>query len=120
MEKKYRALRIIGMMYKILGIIAGAMTLLTIIGICLFSVLGGAAMASLSNLLEDQAGVSVAGGSVGAIIGGLILMLSALIWGGAAAISLYGFGELVYLLIDLESNSRGIITLLQSQPRASK
>ena len=44
MDKKYTVLRTLGKIYKVLGIIGGVLTLLTILGVCATSVLGGMAL----------------------------------------------------------------------------
>ena len=46
MEKKFKALRFVGTVYKVLGIIAGVLTAIGAIGSCLFSILGGSLITS--------------------------------------------------------------------------
>lgn len=111
MEKKYKALRTIGTIYKVLGIIAGVLTVLAMVAFCATSIFGGAAFDML-NSGRDGMGM---GGVFGGVFGGIALALGALIYGGGAAITLYAFGEGVYLLIDLEENTRSTNLLLRKQ-----
>lgn len=67
MENRYRALRIMGTIYKVLGGIAGLMTLLLVITVCASSVLGGAAINSLSREFGNASGI---GGLFGGVLGG--------------------------------------------------
>jgi hypothetical protein len=70
MKKQYKALRIIGTIYKVFGIISGVITILIALGLCATSVLGGATMSSLRNNLGGNTGVA---GLFGGLLGGLIL-----------------------------------------------
>lgn len=110
MEKRFTALRIIGTIYKVLGLIIASITILGALGLCGVSVLGGGI---LENLL-GQAGESARGGGLlGGLLGGFILALGLLIYGGGAALTLYAFGEGVYLLLALEENTRAAAEYLR-------
>lgn len=111
MEKRYKALRTIGSIYKILGIIAGVMTVLAIIGFCATSIFGGA-MIDMFNSASNGSGMP---GIFGGALGGIILSLGALIYGGGASVTLYALGEGVYLLIELEENTRATAMLLNKK-----
>lgn len=103
MEHRFRALRIVGTVYKILGAIAGILTLIAIVGICGTSFLGGAALGNAAQQFGGNGGVaSLFGGVLGGLIGSLVLI----IYGGGIAITLYAFGEGIYLLLALEENTR--------------
>lgn len=109
MESKYRALRTIGTIYKILGIIIGALTLLSILGFCATSLLGvgGAAFSrDLPNIL---------GGAAGGFVGAIIFSVFALLYGGGLAITMYAFGEGVDLVIALEENTRRTAAFLERE-----
>jgi len=106
MEKRYKALRIIGTLYKIFGTIVGVITVLVILSICATSVLGGA---GLRRFGHDMGLPAVFSG----MLGGLILSVVAIIYGGGLAITLYAAGEAVYLLLALEENTRATAMLLQ-------
>lgn len=111
MEKKYKALRTIGTIYKGLGIIAGILTVLVTVAFCATSIFGGAVF-DMMNAGRDGMGL---GGVFGGAFGGIVFALGALIYGGGAAITLYALGEGVYLLIDLEENTRSTNLLLRRQ-----
>lgn len=114
MEKKYSALRIIGTIYKVLGGIAGVITILVAISLCATSVLGGAAMDRLGQ------GFGQSGGALGifsGLFGGLLLSVVAIIYGGGIAITLFAAGEGVFLLLAMEENTRATVALLKEQSK---
>ena len=111
MEKKFKALRTIGSIYKILGIIASIITILIIIGICATSFLGGAALDSFSRELGDY-GYSGFSSVFSGLVGGLLLSIFAIINGGIIALSLFGIGEGIYVFISIEENTRATAELL--------
>ncbi len=113
MEKRYTALRTIGTIYKILGIISGAITLLVILGICAASVLGGAALGELGNQFGGSYGM---GSMFGGVLGGIFLGFLAILYGGSISITLYAFGEGIFLLLALEENTRATAEMLTQQP----
>jgi len=117
MEKKFKALRFIGTVYKVIGIIAGVLTVIGAIGFCLFSILGGSLMSTVLNSVSNFGGGSSSGpaGFLGGILGGVIIGGLILLYGGIASITLYAFGEGIYLLIGLEENTRTSALLLQQQ-----
>jgi hypothetical protein len=102
MEERYRALRIIATIYRVLGYITIGLTILAVLGICGMSVLGGTALSSVS----QQLGVDSSGGTAGAIFGGIFLSIFAIIYGGLIAISLIAFAEGINLFISIEENTR--------------
>ena len=110
MEHKYKALRIVGTLYKIFGAIIGVITIISILSFCVMSVFGGAAMGSMSN----QLGIDT-GGMVGALVAGLVFTLLAILYGGGIAITFYAFGEGISLVIAMEENTRLTSQLLQKQ-----
>jgi len=111
MEKKYTALRTIGNIYKILGIIVGAITLLLALFVCGGSLLGGTLMDGLSQGLGDTGGFGFFGG----LFGGLLMGLFVIIYGGGLGITLYAAGEGIYLLLALEENTRATAALLRER-----
>jgi hypothetical protein len=111
MEKRYRALRIISTLYKILGIIVLVIAIIGAVGACLGGVLGGA---SLQNYLgQDVPSLGGVGSVVAGIIGGII----GLIFGGLSGLSLYAVGEGISLLIAMEENTRATAMHLAAQSR---
>jgi hypothetical protein len=112
MEKRYTALRTIGTVYKILGIISGVVTILAILGICATSILGGAALGELGNQFGGSYGM---GGMFGGVLSGIIFGFLAILYGGGMSITLYAFGEGIYLLLALEENTRTTAETLTQQ-----
>ncbi|MEA3351410.1 MAG: hypothetical protein U9Q82_12370 [Chloroflexota bacterium] len=111
MEKKYKALRTIGTIYKILGTVAGIVTLLAVIGICAASVMGGAALDSVSQEFGDY-GYSGPSGVFSGLVGGLLISLFVILNGGGLALTFFAMGEVIYVLISLEENTRATAALL--------
>ncbi len=113
-EKRYRALRIIGTIYKVLGIIVGVVTVLLVLAACLTSIAGGAAMDVLGNELDLPApGLGTVGGIF--YFYGVFLSLLLILYGGGLALTLFALGESVFLAIAVEENTRITATLLQNQ-----
>ncbi len=103
MEKRYYALRVIGTIYKVLGICVAVLTVLVIVSIGVASRAGGA-------LPWRDFDMPMRGGR---IVGGLLMAVLSLLYGGVAGLTLYAFGEGVALLIALEENTRRTAELLQ-------
>ncbi len=108
MEKRYRALRTIGTIYKVLAAIVAAITLLSILGLCATSILGGVGQAAFSR-------GSGFGGLFGGVLGALIFSVVGIIYGGAVSLTLYAVGEGIDLLLALEENTRLTAMALQHQ-----
>ncbi len=114
-EKRYWALRIVGTIYKVLGIIVGVVTVLLVLVVCLTSVIGGVTMDALSNELDLP---TPGFGTVGGIFYyGVLLSLSLflILYGGGLALTLFALGESVFLAIAVEENTRVTANLLQNQ-----
>lgn len=103
MEQRYAALRMIGNIYKILGLVVGGITALAMLAICAGGLRGASTAFSL----------------FGGALGGLLGMLLVLIYGGSIALTLYAAGEGVSLLLALEENTRMTAMALQRQADAS-
>ncbi len=113
--KKYKALRTIATIFKILGIISLVMTILLSLASCLFYGIMGA---SFSNLSRDLYGLT--GGESGAVVAaGVILGLFILIYGGFSSLMIYGAGELIYVLLDIEQNTRESTEVLRISARTA-
>jgi len=101
MQKKFGALRIIGAILKIFGIIIAVVTvlgaILTLIGFSASGPLLRSMMGPNNNL--DLGGAGFFGGLLGAF--------GVLIGGGISALTTYAMGELLYLLLAIEENTRG-------------
>ena len=103
MEKKFTALRIIGTIYKALGILSGLLTILAIVLV----IVGGA---SSLNSMYGSMGMSGSGS-----LGLLILVVFTFIIGTIYSLTIYGLGEMIYLLISLEENTRFTAILLRDR-----
>jgi hypothetical protein len=101
-ERRYPALRVLSGLYKVLGGIVGALTVLGALGACIFGIAGGAAMGAL----EQELGTPIPG--IGGVVGGVVTGLLILLYGGSIAVTLYAGGELVSLLISIEENIRSV------------
>ncbi len=113
MEQRFRVLRIISTIYKVLGGLVAVIAVIAIIGGCLTSVFGGAVLGSLFD--GRGGGGGLLGGVVGGLIQAVVITVVSLIYGGGAAVTLYAFGEGIELVLSLEENTRTTATLLQRQ-----
>jgi hypothetical protein len=109
MERRFGVLRVIGSIYKILGIITGVLTILAALAICVTSILGGAALGNWGNTF----GTPSSSGFFSTIFGGIVVGIGVVLYGGAITITLYGVGEGIYLLLAMEENTRATALLLQ-------
>jgi hypothetical protein len=114
MEKRFKVLRFIGSVYKIVGIIIGAITILSALGFCVTSILGGPALESALQSLNPNGGGQGLG-ILGGVVGGVILSLVIILIGGIYAVTIYALGEAVYLLIALEENTHLTAAMLHKE-----
>ncbi len=112
MERRYGALRILGTIYKILGVLVGIVTIVAALGLIAASFLGGGTM---GNLPLNMNRPFMPGPMVGGMIGGVIAAVFAVLYGIGLAITLYGLGEGIYLLLALEENTRLTAQILERQ-----
>jgi hypothetical protein len=111
MEKRFRALRFIGTVYKVFGAICAILTILGAIGICITSFTSGAIFESMLNQYGNMQGI----GATSGILMGVFMGFLVILYGGGMAITLYAMGEGVYLLISVEENTR-LTALSMRQP----
>lgn len=102
MEKRFKALRIIGTVYKILGIIVGVLTILALLASCAMIFVGNALFGELNRELFRGVG----GLDVTDLLAGLIPAILIIIYGCGLAVTLYALGEGVYLMLAIEENTR--------------
>jgi hypothetical protein len=112
MEKRFAALRIVGTVYKVLVAVIAVITVVSIIGLCGTSIIGGTALDAFVNEYGNTSGGT---GIISGAIGGIIISVAALIYGGITSITLFAFGEAVYLLIAMEENTRQTAMLLRQK-----
>jgi hypothetical protein len=121
MEKRFTALRILGTIYKILGIIVGLLTVLGLIAICAGGALGAGSLRTLSRAqglglpLGGVLGTSLGSGAALAGMGAVLL-----VYGLVAALTLYALGEGIYLLLAVEENTRATVIWLSRGGQAGQ
>jgi hypothetical protein len=115
MEKRYRILRICSTVYKVLGGTVGVLTLLVMIGVCVWSLAGGRAT-RFGDFGQDMPRLRAAG----TIVSGLLFALMGLLYGGTISVSLFALGEGINLLLGMEETTRTVATLLQEQAKANQ
>jgi hypothetical protein len=112
MKKKFGALRIIGTIYKIVAVIIGVGTILGFIG----AIIGAFAGGSMLDTLFSSSGMGNTGGA--GVFVGIVSAVVILIGGGLSALMTFGIGELFYLFISMEENTRATAAaLLQNGPK---
>lgn len=107
MEKKYKALRFIGGLYKVLSFIILVVVILGILG-------ADIALLTGSSYLSDMAGFDVGGFSV---IGAIFITIFGLLVGGLVFVSMYAVADLVTLLISVEEATRYTALVLRDRPQ---
>jgi len=108
MEKRYGALRFIGSIYKLIGIIVLVVTAIGALGACAGVLVGGAAFRDTA----AQSGVPI----LGSLLGAIVVAFFGLLYGGAIGLTLFAAGDFISLLLALEENTRTTATLLRAQP----
>jgi len=103
MVKKYKALRLVASVYKVFGYIVLVTTILSSLGVCISGLIGGSAF----NLFANRLGETLSrGGTASMAVVGVLMGLGFLIYGAIIGITLLAAGEAVYVLIDIEENTR--------------
>jgi uncharacterized membrane protein len=98
MEKKFRALRTVSVVFKVLAWITLIGGILGALGAIIMGAVGGAALArtpELRNLMPLMGG---SGGIIAGILSGLGILIGSLI----GFVLFYAYAELVYLIIAIE------------------
>ncbi len=108
MKKRFGILRILASILKILGVVVAAL-----------SVLGGLISFVMSfagtDLFAAMGLDSVSGIFVG-ILGSFVMIVAGLLY----AVMLYGYGELLMLMISIEENTFRTVTLLEDVTKEEK
>ncbi len=99
-EKRFRVLRIIGTIYKILGWVILVLGILTSLGIFVGGLVGGAGMTRFMMRSSQLSGL------MGGVLGGLVVALISFILTLVYFVFVYGMGELIYLFLAIEENTR--------------
>jgi hypothetical protein len=108
MERKFRVLRIIGTLWKVLAWIALVVGTLSALGVFLVGVLGSGGVV-WRYLGQDPGVMPAALGLVSGIAGGIVGLIAAIIY----FLILYAVGELVFLLLAIEENTRLTVDWMQ-------
>lgn len=101
MKKRFGVLRFMASLLKILAIVAAALSVLGGLITFIMSFAGGDMMAAF--------GFDTAGG----VLMGLFAAFMIILFGGIYSLFLYGYGELLMLLISMEENTLKTATLLE-------
>lgn len=112
MEKKFKALRFIGGLYKVIAIIVLVVAVLGIIVADIAMIAGGS---SLNSMLGSDYGFNAGTGV--SVIGVIFVTIFGLLGAGLASVSIYAMGELVTLLLALEENTRYTALILRDRPQ---
>lgn len=110
MESKFRVLRIIGTLWKVLAWITLIGGILLAIGVLLAGILGSGG-ALLRQFGQDPSVMPGAVGVVSGIAGFIIAAITSVIY----FLLLYAVGELIYLLLAIEENTRRTMQLMQQE-----
>ncbi len=100
MERKFRVLRIVGTLWKVVAWVVLIGGILTAIGVLLAGILGG------GGILLRELGVGPGTTSAAAILMGIAGFVIVLIGAVITFFLYYGLGELIYLLLAIEENTR--------------
>jgi hypothetical protein len=98
-DKKYKALRTIANLYKILAFVLGGLMVI------------GALIIMASGAVSSSSSFGGPSMMAGGFIGGLIM----LIYAGLVFVGFYGLGEFIYLFLDIEENTRKTNDLLSKK-----
>ena len=93
MEKRFTALRIIATLYKIVGVVIAILVVLGVI------------VTIISQPFLIDLGFGRLGGALG-LVSAIVLAVVELLAGGLSALGVYAIGELLYVLINIEENTR--------------
>jgi len=113
MEKKFKVLRAIGTIWKILAWIVLIVGIVSSVGILLTSIFGGG-MVRQFGLRPEQ--MPWAPRALGPVVGGGVAFVVSLVATIFYFLLLYAAGELVYLLLSIEENTRAAAQWIQSRP----
>ena len=101
MKKRFGVLQLIATVLKVLGIVVAALGVLGGLGTLIMSIAGGDMWSSLGYDANSGFFVGLIG-SFGILIGGILY-----------AMILYGYGELLLLLLSMEDNTFRTVKLLE-------
>lgn len=112
MEKKFRVLRLIGTLWKVLAWITLISGILLSLGILLAGVLGSGGYI-LRLFGQEPSVMPGAMGVVSSVVGFIVALVTTIIY----FLILYALGDLIYLLLAIEENTRQTMQALQQRVR---
>jgi hypothetical protein len=101
MKKRFQVLQIIATIFKVIGIVVGALALL------------GALIAFVASLAGGSIWQTMGVDSSFGFFTGFLSALMILVFGALYALIIYGYGELITLLIAMEENTHNTVLLLE-------
>jgi hypothetical protein len=102
--RKFGTFRFIGTFFKVMGIIITVITIIGAIFLAIALPIGGSLLGNLVQTAETPERL-YSYGIVSGVLTALIVLLAGGLWGALT----YGIGELFYVLIAIEENTRVII-----------
>jgi hypothetical protein len=115
MEKRFQMLRIIGVIFRVIGALIGVITLIVVLSMVVSSLMQGPSYMDYGMAGPTYTPMMLLGG----LGSSWIVVVFLLVYGGINAVSFYAVGEGIFLFIALEENTRKTAALLQqaTQPR---
>ncbi|MBI5032779.1 MAG: hypothetical protein HZB51_19820 [Chloroflexi bacterium] len=106
MQQKFRVLRIVAIIWKVLAWLVLVLSILGGCGTLAMGLLAGGGAAARSS---DMLGIGLTG-----VVGGIVTALAAIFFGILYFVFLYAFAELVDVMLALEENTRATAEQLKS------
>lgn len=101
MKKRFGVLRVLSTIMKILGIVVAALSVLGGLVTFIMSLAGGDMFAAF--------GIDTAGGVLMGLLGAFVIVVA----GALYALVIYGYGELIMLMVSMEDNTFRTVKLLE-------
>lgn len=108
MTKKYRILRVVATGFQVVGWITIIVGILAGIALCLISIVGGSGLGAIT----DDSGGAFAGALAG-VVGGVVVGVAATLYGIIVGFALIASGQIYYVLLDVEENTRETAMILR-------
>lgn len=104
---KYRALRIISTIFKVLGWVGLVLGILSTCGWSVFAIISGS---SLGSLLGEEAGKALGGaGVIGGIVMAIVIFVLGLIGTGLYSLLLFAASDGFQVVLAIEENTRAMV-----------
>lgn len=116
MERRFTILRIIGTLWKVLAWIVLVVGILSALGLLLASILGGGLLQELMRQWGQQQGPMPWAPGMFSVAGGLATFVALLIGSIIYFLALYAMGDLIFLLLAIEENTRAVAYSVSPRP----